>query len=178
MEPEKAGDRRRIAKRLRRPRVARPPRAAPAAKPAGPAVLAPADLSHLLIDRIRRAQLWMFKDVSRRLAAFEIGPSQFFVLSMIEANPGANQFAIAQSLSINRAGIGRLVDHLERHGLVQRSASAVNRRYYVLYLTEAGAALLGRLRPAIAGCETAIAERIGPRRFREMQRALDRMRDP
>ncbi|GAB9196694.1 MarR family winged helix-turn-helix transcriptional regulator [Bradyrhizobium diazoefficiens] len=132
----------------------------------------------MLIDRIRRAQLWMFKDVSRRLAAFEIGPSQFFVLSMIETNPGANQFAIAQSLSINRAGIGRLVDHLERQGLVQRSASAVNRRYYVLYLTEAGAALLGRLRPAIAGCETAIAERIGPRRFREMQRALDRMRDP
>ncbi|MHC2626470.1 DNA-binding MarR family transcriptional regulator [Bradyrhizobium huanghuaihaiense] len=130
------------------------------------------------MSRIRQAQLLIFKDISRRLAVFEIGPSQFFVLSMIEANPGANQFAIAQTLSIDRAGIGRLVDHLERQGLVQRSASAVNRRYYVLYLTEAGTALLRRLRPAIAACETSIAERLGARRFQKMLRVLELMRDP
>jgi DNA-binding MarR family transcriptional regulator len=100
------------------------------------------------------------------------------VLSAIEANPGVNQFAMAQSLSIERAGLGKLVDHLLRCGLVQRSASAVNRRYYVLYLTGTGAALLGRLRPAIAESERALAGRIGPRSFRELQWALDRMRDP
>ncbi len=55
---------------------------------------------------------------------------------------------------------------------MQRSASAVNRRYYVLYLTGAGTALLGRLRPAIAESEKALAGKIGPRAFRELQRAL------
>ncbi|WP_284273371.1 MarR family winged helix-turn-helix transcriptional regulator [Bradyrhizobium iriomotense] len=114
----------------------------------------------------------MFKDVSRRLAAFDISPAQFSVLSLIEANPGVNQLAIAQSLSIERAGLGRLVDHLERRGLVQRSASAINRRYYVLYLTEAGTALLARLRPAIAESEKTLAAKIGPRAFSELQRAL------
>lgn len=177
MEPKKAGVRKRIAKRPRRiARVAKPPRVAPravpAAKPARPKLLASGDLSHSLGYRIRRAQLWVFKDVSRRLAAFEISPAQFSVLSVIEANPGVNQLAIAQSLSIERAGLGRLVDHLERRGLVQRSASAVNRRYYVLYLTGAGTALLGRLRPAIAESEKALAGKIGPRAFRELQRAL------
>jgi DNA-binding MarR family transcriptional regulator len=66
----------------------------------------------------------------------------------------------------------RIVDHLERRGLVQRSASAVNRRYYVLYLTGAGTALLSRLRPAIAESEKTLAAKIGPRAFRELQRAL------
>jgi DNA-binding MarR family transcriptional regulator len=181
MEPGKSGVRKRSAKGStkrapRRAPIAKPsrsaPRVAPAAKPARPKLLASADLSHSLGYRIRRAQLWVFKDVSRRLAAFDISPAQFSVLSVIEANPGVNQLAIAQSLSIERAGLGRLVDHLERRGLVQRSASAINRRYYVLYLTAAGVALLGRLRPAIAESEKTLAAKIGPRAFKELQRAL------
>jgi DNA-binding MarR family transcriptional regulator len=185
MEPGKSGVRKRSAKGSekgsakgapRRAPIAKPsrsaPRVAPAAKPTRPKLLASADLSHSLGYRIRRAQLWVFKDVSRRLAAFDISAAQFSVLSVIEANPGVNQLAIAQSLSIERAGLGRLVDHLERRGLVQRSASAINRRYYVLYLTGAGVALLGRLRPAIAESEKTLAAKIGPRAFKELQRAL------
>lgn len=177
MEREKAGARKRSAKAAqRRAPVAKPSRPAPrsalAAKPARPGLLASADLSRSLGYRIRRAQLWVFKDVSRRLAAFDISPAQFSVLSVIEANPGVNQLAIAQSLSIERAGLGRLVDHLERRGLVQRSASTINRRYYVLYLTETGTALLGRLRPAIAESEKALAAKIGLGAFKELQRAL------
>ncbi|MBR0951067.1 MarR family winged helix-turn-helix transcriptional regulator [Bradyrhizobium canariense] len=177
MVREKAGVRKRSAKAARRRAlVAKPsrpaPRSAPAAKPARPRLLASADLSRSLGYRIRRAQLWVFKDVSRRLAAFDISPAQFSVLSVIEANPGVNQLAIAQSLSIERAGLGRLVDHLERRGVVQRSASAINRRYYVLHLTESGTALLGRLRPAIAESERALATKIGPGPFKELQRAL------
>ena len=181
MEPGKSGVRRRSVKGAAKvpppgAPIAKPsrstPRAAPAAKPARTKLLASADLSHSLGYRIRRAQLWVFKDVSRRLAAFDISPAQFSVLSVIEANPGVNQLAIAQSLSIERAGLGRLVDHLERRGLVQRSASAINRRYYVLYLTGAGTALLGRLRPAIVESENTLAAKIGPRAFKELQRAL------
>jgi len=112
-----------------------------------------------------------------QLALAEPGDQRAGIVAGAIANPGANQFAIAQSLSIDRAGIGRLVDHLERQGLVQRSASGVNRRYYLLHLTEAGTTLLGHLRLAIAACDTAIAERLRPRRFRERHRALERMRD-
>lgn len=175
MEPKKAGVRKRSSKTAQCPAPAAKrsaARAVVAAKPARPRLLASDDLSRSLGYRIRRAQLWVFKDVSRRLAAFDISAAQFSVLSVIEANPGVNQLAIAQSLSIERAGLGRLVDHLERRGLVQRSASAINRRYYVLYLTQAGATLLGRLRPAIAESEKALAAKIGPRAFKELQRAL------
>ena len=122
--------------------------------------------------RIRRAQLWAFRDVSRRLAPFAMGPAQFSVLSIIDANPGINQLAIASALSIERAGLGRLVDRLEQQGLVVRTASSANRRYYVLGLTAAGAALLKRLRPIVAQCEKAIAEKIGARAYRDLLQTL------
>lgn len=147
-------------------------RSAPAAKPARSKPLAGGDLTHSLGYRIRRAQLWVFKDVSRRLAAFDMSPAQFSVLSVIDANPGVNQLAVAQHLSIERAGLGRLVEHLERRGLVRRTASAVNRRYYVLDLTDAGTAILNRMRPAIAEGEKNLAAMIGKRAYEELQRAL------
>ncbi|QOZ45820.1 MarR family transcriptional regulator [Bradyrhizobium sp. CCBAU 53340] len=148
------------------------PRAAPGAKPVRAKPLALGDLSQLLGYSIRRAQLWIFREFSRQLAAFEISPAQFSVLCVIDANPGVNQLAVAQLLSIERAGLGRLVDHLEGRGLVRRTASAINRRYYVLYLTEAGVALLSRLRPAAAASDKALAAKIGPRAYRELRQAL------
>lgn len=182
MQPGKVGAKAGVKKRIatKRPRraahIAKPSRSSPRAeggtKPARAKPLALGDLSQLLGYSIRRAQLWIFKEFSRQLAAFEISPAQFSVLCVIDANPGVNQLAVAQLLSIERAGLGRLVDHLEDRGLVRRTASAINRRYYVLYLTEAGATLLDRLRPAAAASDKALAARIGVRAYKELQRAL------
>lgn len=176
MQPGKARVGKRVAaKRPPRARLTKArsaPRTVSGAKPVGAKPLALGDLSKLLGYSIRRAQLWIFREFSRQLAAFEISPAQFSVLCVIDANPGVNQLAVAQLLSIERAGLGRLVDHLEGRGLVRRTASAINRRYYVLYLTEAGTALLGRLRPAAAASDKALAAKIGPRAYKELQRAL------
>lgn len=182
MEPGKARVRKRPAKGLRRAaRVVKPsrhqPHATPAEKPARaklPALkpLALGDLSQLLGYRLRRAQLWVFKEFGRQLSAYDVSPAQFSVLCVIDANPGINQLAIAQLLSIERAGLGRLADHLEGRGLVRRTASAINRRYYVLSLTDEGTALLRRIRPAVAESDKRLAAKIGPRAYRELQRAL------
>jgi len=171
MEPE--GVRKQVAKRPKQSaRVAKSqrssPRATPLAKPARTKFHAGGDLSHALGYRIRRAQLWVFKDVSRRLAAFDISPAQFSVLSVIDANPGVNQFVIAQLLLIERAGLGRLVDHLERRGLLQRKPSTINRRYYALHLTSAGKTLFERMRPAIAESENTLAAKLGPRAYQQL----------
>jgi DNA-binding MarR family transcriptional regulator len=176
MRSAKARVRKRIAGPQRAARATKQqrsvPRTASGATSTRAKPLALGDLSQLLGYSIRRAQLWIFKEFSRQLAAFEISPAQFSVLCVIDANPGVNQLAVAQLLSIERAGLGRLVDHLEGRGLVRRTASAINRRYYVLYLTEAGTALLGRLRPAAAESDKALAAKIGPRAYKELQRAL------
>ena len=130
------------------------------------------DLSENLGYRIRRAQLWVFKDIGRQLAPFDISLAQFSVLSIISTNPGINQLAIASVLSIERAGLGRLVERLQQRGLIARTASSSNRRYYVLHLTAAGAALLARLRSLIARHEKALAQILGPRAYRQLLRTL------
>ena len=143
---------------------------APADTP--PERIALGDLSDILGYRLRRAQLWVFKDVNRRLARFDLSPAQFSVLTVIAANPGINQLTIASALDIERAGLGRLVDRLTQQGLVTRIASLVHRRYYALHLTAAGRKLLDRVRPVIAEAEKALAERLGPSAHKALLRAL------
>jgi DNA-binding MarR family transcriptional regulator len=130
------------------------------------------DLSSNLGYRVRRTQLWVFKDVSRRLAPFDLSPAQFSVLAVIDANPGINQLTIASALDIERAGLGRLVDRLEQQALVTRTASVVHPRYYVLHLTAAGAKLLNRVRPVIAASEKALAEKLGSNAYQGLLQAL------
>lgn len=130
------------------------------------------DLSGILGYRLRRAQLWVFKDVNRRLARFELSPAQFSVLAVIAANPGINQLTIAAALDIERAGLGRLVDRLVQQGLVTRIASVVHRRYYALHLTVAGRKLLDRVRPVIAEGEKALADRLGATAYNNVLQAL------
>jgi DNA-binding MarR family transcriptional regulator len=158
--------------------AARSPRTAARKQIAEPAAQSPddaialGDLAPNLGYRIRRAQLWTFREISRELAPFEMGPAQFSVLTIIDANPGINQLTVASALSIERAGLGRLIDRLEQQGLVTRAASLTNRRYYVLALTTAGATLLKRLRQHIAQCEDALAEKIGRRAYQKLLQTL------
>ena len=177
MEPENPPARARTAKPLRRIGIkAKPSRPKPRTQQPRKLVrvkpIALGSLSQSLGYRIRRAQLWVFKQVSRKLATLDISPAQYSVLCVIDANPGVNQLAIAQVLSIERAGLGRLVDHLEQRGLVARTASAINRRYYVLHLTDVGAALLARLRSGVAEAEKNLVKKVGARAYRQLQQAL------
>jgi DNA-binding MarR family transcriptional regulator len=163
----------------RRPAPARQPRKAPdRKKDAGARVearderIALGALSSNLGYRVRRTQLWVFKDVSRRLAPFDLSPAQFSVLTVIDANPGINQLTIASALDIERAGLGRLVDRLEEQGMVMRTVSVVHPRYYVLHLTAAGAKLLDRVRPVIAESEKALAKKLGLNAYHGLLRTL------
>jgi DNA-binding MarR family transcriptional regulator len=165
--------------RSRRPLPAPPTRKAPARKKQAAARsatrderIALGDLSSNLGYRVRRAQLWVFKDVSRRLAPFDLSPAQYSVLAVIDANPGINQLTIASALDIERAGLGRLVDRLEQQGLVTRTASVAHPRYYVLHLTAAGAKLLDRVRPVIAASETALAQKLGSTAYQGLLQSL------
>jgi DNA-binding MarR family transcriptional regulator len=119
---------------------------------------------------VRRAQLWVFKEVTRKLAAFEIGPAQYSVLMVVNANPGINQLAVSSALAIERAGLGRLIDRMVAQDLLMRIPSVVDRRSYVLNLTPAGSQMLTRIKPLVREFEASFAERLKPAKYDDLVR--------
>jgi len=60
-------------------------------------------------------------------------------------------YDLASLLLLSKSGITRVVDRLERRGLVGRKMSDTDRRVVLAYLTGAGVEILEEARPFIAG---------------------------
>jgi DNA-binding MarR family transcriptional regulator len=121
---------------------------------------------------VRRAQVWMFKDVKRAFEGLDISPAQYSVLKIINANPGLAQARVADALSIERARLVLMLDRLQDRGLIERARSEADRRSHALHLTDSGRELLGRLHALIREHDRRVMERIGPEGAAEIVRIL------
>ncbi|WP_291605368.1 MarR family transcriptional regulator [Bradyrhizobium sp.] len=110
---------------------------------------------------VRRFQLWIFQDFVKTLAEVDITPSQYSVLTVIGANAGLSQMAVAKRLGIERARLVHLLDSLEHRKLVKRVQSVSDRRSHALHLTSHGQTSLQRFKKLAAEHERHVAEKIG-----------------
>lgn len=110
---------------------------------------------------VRRFQLWIFQDFVKTLAAVDIRPAQYSVLTVIAANPALTQMAVAKRLGIERARLVHLLDGLERRKLVKRIKSRTDRRSHALHLTAQGESSLAKFRRLAAEHERHVEAKIG-----------------
>ncbi|MBX9885141.1 MAG: MarR family transcriptional regulator [Novosphingobium sp.] len=92
------------------------------------------DVSRLLRKR--------FDVVSRR---FGVTGPQWRMLAALRRTPGINQGALAQWLEVEAITAGRMIDRLEKSGMVERRADPNDRRAWRLFLTAAATPLLDEL---------------------------------
>ena len=121
---------------------------------------------------VRRLQVWIFQDFARALASVDIRPAQFSVLVVIEANSGLSQADLAERLGIERARLVRLLDGLEKRGLIRRRASPRDRRSHALSLTREGQKGLRRMKAMAAEHEANLERRLGAEKRAALLAAL------
>jgi DNA-binding MarR family transcriptional regulator len=82
--------------------------------------------------------------------------------------------ALAEEVTLSRTGLTRLVDRIERDGLLRREAAAEDRRGSYVVLTREGATLLRRMWPVY---ERALEESFAPavRNPHALRAALERV---
>ena len=124
---------------------------------------------------LRRAQLAVFEDFSRRFAALKLSPAQYSALVVIAANPGRKQSEIAGALGIQRPNFVAMMDELERRGLAERLRTPVDRRSRALALTAAGSALVARARRIQGEQEMEVERLIGREGRAQLVAALARL---
>ena len=79
---------------------------------------------------------------------WDLSPSQFNVLNLLQLNPGGlSQTDLSRQLIMHRSNLTGLVDRLEKRGLVARREVAADRRAYNVVLTPAGTRLLRDILP-------------------------------
>jgi DNA-binding MarR family transcriptional regulator len=85
----------------------------------------------------------MFRYLSKLMKDQElpITPEQFSVLSHLWQNDGLQQSELALCTNRNRANVTRIIDILEREGIVERRDDENDRRVFRIFLTDKGKSL-------------------------------------
>ena len=106
-------------------------------------------LPNLLGYNVRRAQIALWRDLTKAMGEEKVRPAVFSLLVLAEANPGVAQIQLANQLDIDKATIVGLVDRLQQQKWVTRKQSTVDRRRQGIYLTALGQRELDSLKKAM-----------------------------
>lgn len=104
------------------------------------------------------------------------GPS-WRTLMHIMNNPGINQQSLATFLEVEPITTGRMIDRLEKQGLVERRQDPTDRRAWLLHLTEDGLALLEQLKARAAIVMQQSTDMFAPQELSQLVELLRRMRE-
>lgn len=125
-----------------------------------------------LIRRLHQIHLALFAE---ECAAFGITPVQFSLLSVLAAQPGLDQAALAFAVGVDRATTANVVARLDQRGLLHRRPGATDRRVKQVELTAAGHRLLARIDPHARRAHARTLEALRPadrERFVTLLRSL------
>jgi DNA-binding MarR family transcriptional regulator len=108
----------------------------------------------------------------RIFAKHHLHPSQAFCIRMLAKSGELTQSELADALTISRPSVTRILQRMERAGLVARRVDDVDQRQTRVILTEAGAELQHRMDAAVAEIFAATLARLPEEDRRELARIL------
>ncbi len=96
------------------------------------------------------------------------------VLSLVAANPGSSQTALAERAGLNKSALVGIIDQLEQHGLIARDRSTTDRRRYGVTVTPEGEQAMQALFAAVDREEHPMRDALGERDMATLLALLDR----
>ena len=117
-------------------------------------------LERLLGYILRRGQLAAFQEYARAAEPYAITPAQFSVMTVVAANPGVSQIALATALAIEPSRVVALLNALEQRGAAVRARSKFDRRSHGIFLTKQGLELLEDLTALVDESDRRVSARL------------------
>lgn len=112
-----------------------------------------------LIRRLHQIHIALFAE---ECAALEVTPAQYSVMSVIFAQPGMDQSAIAEEVGVDRATLASVVARLEAAGFLRRIISRTDRRQKLLSLTPRGKTILAKMQAPVLRAHERTMEPLPP----------------
>ncbi len=126
---------------------------------------------------VRRLHASLQRHMERRVQSLDLTALQWGPLLLIAQGKGDTAAALARALDIDTGAVTRMIDRLERKGLVQRRRSTHDRRLVHLALTAEGKHAIGLVPFAIAEVLNLHLAGFSDREVRQLKRFLSRMID-
>ena len=121
---------------------------------------------------------WILNALAATMVPYGVTPAQYNVLRILRGSHPQRLTcsALGQRLLDRTPDVTRLLNRLERHGLIHRARAEHDRRVVQVGITETGLALLIRMRDAIEAAEQRLIGHLSSSEHQHLSRLLERMR--
>jgi DNA-binding MarR family transcriptional regulator len=123
---------------------------------------------------LRRVQLAVFNDFQERTASFNLTPTEYSVLTVIDARPGLQQSQLAEMVGVKPANCVLLITGLEKRRLLDRRVFPKSRAL-ALRLTPEGKKLLKQINQRVDEHQKHLVQLLGAQAHEELRRLLLRL---
>jgi DNA-binding MarR family transcriptional regulator len=132
-------------------------------------------LESLLGYNARRSALAVIEVFLQRMAAYELRPVEFSVMSLIAHNPGITSRQLCATLSMLPPNLVGMVRQLEQRGLIVRLPHPRDGRAMGLHATEAGIELMQKAECTASELEHSVTTRLTPAERSTLLRLLQKV---
>lgn len=130
-----------------------------------------------LIYLVKQVELGIRRPFEELLARHEISTAGYTALTVLKIRPGITSSELARRSFVRAQTMAETVTTLTAAGLVRREKDPAHGRQILLFITDAGAARVAALAPAVSALEGQVVENLGDTEQAELIRALRVCRD-
>jgi len=106
---------------------------------------------------------------------FQVTKDQWVILKRISEVDGNNQKEIADSTFKDPAALTRILDLLEKKGLVKRETDSSDRRTFTVHLTVEGSRLVARMTPIVQNIRSKALKGISKNEEHQMKEVMKKI---
>jgi DNA-binding MarR family transcriptional regulator len=118
--------------------------------------------------RLRMLEQLVMRSFSRRLEPYDITPTLYSILVLIQDNPACRQTELSQALGMQPPNLVERVSRLVERGYVARAEDTADRRANVLSLTAAGVGFMQAVSQSHEDHVAEISELLGRERYESL----------
>ena len=126
------------------------------------------DLSQYLAWLLASAHRQMKLGIAQSIADEDVNEEHWRILQVVSDEQGHSMGELAEQVLLNGPALTRNVDRLVSRGLVQRAQDAQDSRKVLVYISDRGLEMVGRLKRSVDAHHEAIEEALGPRNSKQL----------
>jgi DNA-binding MarR family transcriptional regulator len=127
-----------------------------------------------LIRRLQQYAVLMFHEET---AGFDLTPTQYVTLQVVEHRPGIDQITLSEMTAIDRSMTARIVDALARRRLLDKRPAANDKRANSLFITAKARRLLATIEASVDRSQARILAPLSPAQRRQFMRMVRTLLD-
>jgi DNA-binding MarR family transcriptional regulator len=125
-----------------------------------------------VIRRLQQIAVLLFHE---QMAGFDLTPTQYVTLQVVEHQPGVDQVTVSEATMIDRSMTARIVEELARRGLIDKRGAKTDRRANALYITKKALRLLNAVESCADRSQAMILSPLRPPERRAFMRMVKKV---